>query len=64
MTARLTLEELRLGPTRDLCALNYDDPPFSFKHDCHLPEPKDLPASYLNPKLDMHSYWGPSAGSP
>ena len=65
MKEKLTLEQLRLGPTRDLCALNRDDPPFSFKHNCKLVEPStDLPISYINPRLDTKTYWGPTVGQP
>ncbi len=63
MTHRFSIEELRLGPTTDLGALSPDTPPpFSFEKDCGLIPPKSLPVSYVNPKLDTNTYWGPSAG--
>lgn len=65
MTLHLTIEQLRLGPVQDLGALSPDTPPpFSFKENCNLPEPSDLPPSYRNPKLDTQTYWGPNVGGP
>lgn len=63
MTHKLSLGELGITAATDLCALNNDDPPFSFKRDCKLVDPvQDLPRSYSNPHLDTRTYWGPVAG--
>ena len=65
MTVKLTIEQLRLGPVNDLCALSPETPPpFSFEKDCGLIPPKALPSSYINPTLDKNTYWGPSVGQP
>lgn len=65
MKTKYTMEQLCLGPVQDLGALSPSTPPpFSFELDCGLISPKALPATYINPKLDTNTYWGPSVGQP
>lgn len=67
MEQKQTLRQLGIVSTIDFCPLNRGDPPFSFKENCRLIEPKtDLPVSYNDPraKLRLEHYFGagPSVG--
>ena len=68
MHHKVPLGVLGIGSVIDLCALNREDPPLSFKDDFKLPTPADdLPPSYYNPKaepqkLGVNTYWGGTPG--
>lgn len=58
-----SLSALGLESARDLCALDPNPPPLSFKDDLKLPPHPPAEIHYKSPQIDP-TYWQPSGYTP